>query len=1534
MRLKLTLVRAEGADDDVVVTADAATTVADVAQTIARLDPRRGAGGAGPRAGRPPGGGLTLQARLPGQERPVVLPPDAPIGDAWIGSGAVVAVVGVGTHRPEAGLGRRAPRVVVRVVEGPDAGLDVELPEGTWTVGRAPGSAVRLTDALVSKRHARLDVAQGAELVDLGSANGVEVDGGVVPRLRVDAPVRVTLGGTVLAVEPVRAVLDDVVASAGPVPFNRSPRVEPRHEGLELTAPEAPSEDDRQPFPLLGMLAPLLVGGAMFVLTHNPTSLVFVLMTPFMLAGNFVTQKRQRRRRRERLVARFDERLEGLERTLAAQALAEREGRLAEAPSTVVALAEAVRRGPLLWTRRPEHWSFLNVRLGLGAMPSRTTVGRGSRGDLLPEHAERLDALVSRYRTVDGVPVIENLHDVGALGVAGPRDRSLGSVHGVLVQLTALHSPAELAVAAIVSPAWSDDLGWLSWVPHTSSPQSPVTGPHLADSPSSAAVLLAELEGVVRSRLARGGVRRRGALRVVDAALDRGATVGSDADGTQAPLPALVVVVSDDADVDRARLTQLAEVGPDAGVYVVWLAPDVARLPGACRTFLAFDDDGAARAGLVRLGEQVDPVDLRDDVVDTSTAHDYARRMAPVLDAGAVVEDASDLPRSVALLTLLGHDLAASADAVVDRWRQNRSIHDRTPGAVPRRRKPGSLRATVGSAGVDAMQLDLRAHGPHALVGGTTGAGKSEFLQAWVLALAAEHSPDRVTFLFVDYKGGSAFADCVDLPHRVGLVTDLSPHLVRRALTSLRAELRHREHLLNRKQAKDLLELERRGDPECPPALVLVIDEFAALAGEVPEFVDGVVDVAQRGRSLGIHLIMATQRPAGVIKDNLRANTNLRVALRMADERDAVDVVDVPDPAHFDPALPGRAVAKTGPGRLQVFQSAYAGGWTSPDPDRHDVEVAELRFGTEVRWEEPDRPAEDAPDDERGPTDQQRLVRAVLAAAQVAAVPAPRRPWHDELPAVVDLARVAVPGSGPDAAAAPRTLALGLADLPDQQLQRPVGFVPDVDGHLGVYGTSGAGKTTTLRAVAAAAGWACAGSDGAAGSVHVYALDFAAGGLRVLEPLPHVGAVVDGEEGERVVALLRLLRDELESRTETFAAAHASSVDELWRTGRTDVPRLVVLLDNLAEFRDRYEAGPGRAEWFGVFRDVLANGRRLGLHVVFTADRPGAVPSYVRSFVQRNVLHRLVDDGYLAFGAPRDVLTPASPAGRAVLDDVEVQVGVLDGDPSASAQAAATTVLADRLRAAGVPDAPGVRVAPASYPSSDLPDDVAGAPALGLDTVSLEPVGFAPEGTLLVAGPPASGRTNALAWLVRSVLRADPDARAYRLGPARSALAGAAPWAGFASRPEEVAALVEELTRLVSDDASVGRLVVVVESVGDYLQTPADRAIVALAKAVRPTRHLLVADGETSGWSAPWPLLAELKAARRGLLLQPDPSDGDVILRTPLPRVARAEFPPGRGAWVARGKVARVQVPWVLDDVAAAVDAVAAGGDERLVRMG
>ncbi|GAA1440188.1 FtsK/SpoIIIE domain-containing protein [Leifsonia poae] len=1493
MRLKLTLSRASGPGDDIVVTADAAASISEVASTIRRLDPRTEAMTTDARA-------LTLRAALPGQAEPLVLPPDAPIGEAWIGSGATVSLADAGVYYAPNDLADAPVVATLAVVSGPDAGREFPLRRGTTVLGRDEQSHIVLHDPLVSKKHVRFEAADGVEVVDLGSANGVVVDGGIVSRFTIrrgetlligDSEVRITVLG-----------LTDVPAAApkaGPIFFNRSPRVEQRYAGQTFQAPEVPAEKEDPPFPLLAMLTPLLLGGALFFVTHNASSLLFILLSPVMLIGNYVTGRTRAKRQLKKAIAVFDKRLDALAEKLESERAREIELRRAESPTTAAALADAVQRGPLLWTRRPEHWSFLNVQLGIGSMRSRNTIAAVDRGEMLVEFQERLDAVIREHERVDGVPVLDNLYESGALGIAGPDELAAGSLNATLVQLTALHSPAELVVASLVSPRWSRELEWLKWLPHTSSPHSPLGGSHLADSASSAATVLSALEGVIEARLAEAkGARRRGAMEQERAALERGADVGRSetVDGTPSPIPAIVVVISDDVSVDRARLVQLAEVAADAGVFPVWLSNDTASLPAVCRTYLAHDDRAdRATVGFVRVGETIS--DVVTEPVQAAVALDFAKRMAPVIDAGALVADSSDLPRSISLVSLLGHELVESSNSVVDRWRQNASIHDRTPGIRPVKRRAGTLRAIIGSGGVDAMHLDLRTQGPHALVGGTTGAGKSEFLQAWVLGMAAEYSSDRVTFLFVDYKGGSAFADCVTLPHCVGLVTDLSPHLVRRALTSLRAELHYREHLLNRKKAKDLLELEKRGDPECPPALVLVIDEFAALVGEVPEFVDGVVDIAQRGRSLGIHLIMATQRPAGVIKDNLRANTNLRIALRMADESDSQDVVGVSDAAHFDPGIPGRGMAKTGPGRLTQFQSAYAGGWTAREPERAGVEVAELRFGGEIRWDEPGGVVDEERD--LGPTDQQRLVTSIIHAQAAAHIPGPRRPWLDELAAVYDLGLLR---QRTDA-----ELLIGVSDVPDRQQQVPVYFSPDVDGNIAIYGTGGSGKSAALRTLASAAAITPRG-----GPVRVYGLDFGAGSLRMLEAMPHVGSIIPGDDAERIIRLFRMLKTELDDRGPRFAEANASSITEYRRlAGRPDEPRILLLIDGFPNFREDFEIPAGRSIWYDVFKDVLSDGRQLGIHVALTGDRAGAVPTSIGSMVQRKVVLRLADDGYGMLDVPSDILGPSSPPGRAIVGGYETQIAILGGSTSVSDQSAATTRLAEAMVRAGVPSAPPIGALPKELQFSGLPTSHDGAPVLGVSDLDLGPFGFEPSGTLLVAGPPASGRTSTLAALAASVTRFDPETRLYYMGNARSPLASAAHWTDTATTPDEAAALARDLAAAVADPDTEGRIAVFVESIGDFLQTPADSPIVELVRAVRRSDHLLVAEAETSAWGSSWPLLGEVKNGRRGLLLQPDSVEGDLLLKTPLPRLNRAEFPPGRGMYIAKGKFARVQVPLV-----------------------
>lgn len=1494
MKVKLTLARAGGPASDVVVTADAAATVADVAESLAERDPFRAKVG----AAAPADPTLAVVDPASGASRRT-LARDVALSEARLGSGATITVTSATAPTQK----RSATALTLRVVEGPDAGVTIELAAGSYTIGRDADSDVTLTDPLVSKRHARLDVVgRAARLVDLNSANGIEVDGGIVSRVDVEDGSSVRLGDTLLRAEFAATASTDDVDPSEPVAFNRSPRVESRYPGREFVAPAPPTEQDAQPFPWLVLAAPILIGATMILLfpQRGAQLIIFVAAAPLLMIGTWLTARAQRKRKHKLDVERFESRAARLEAELEVEVPKERATRSSEAPSTRE-VAEHVRAlGPLVWTRRPEHWQFLSVNLGVGTMASRNTVRITNEDTGMPEYLERVTRAREAYAQIDEVPVTENLFFAGALGIAGERTLAADCARGVLTQLAGLHSPAELVVSAIVGSAWTPEFEWLKWLPHTGSPHSPLSAVHLANSQATGTALLSTLEDLITARTRKAEVR--GAALEERSALVAGASAGDGAEKIATPppaaTPAVIVLIADDAPVDRARLVQMAERGADAGVYPIWVASAVRELPAVARTFVEPTSPTTARVGLVRLGNEL--VDVRTESMSRDDALTVARRLAPVSDAGAAIDDESDLPRTAMLLSLLGPELATTPSVAVGRWRENDSIHDRS-GNAPARRRAGKLRAIVGSAGLDAMHLDLRTQGPHALVGGTTGSGKSEFLQAWVLGMAAEYSPDRVTFLFVDYKGGSAFADCVNLPHCVGLVTDLSPHLVRRALTSLRAELHHREHLFNRKKAKDLIELEKRGDPDAPPALVIVIDEFAALASDVPEFVDGVVDIAQRGRSLGIHLIMATQRPAGVIKDNLRANTNLRIALRMADESDSMDVVGDPIAGTFDPSIPGRGIAKTGPGRLTPFQSAYAGGYTSDTPAPPSVEVAELRFGTEQPWERPGgSDVASVTVDETGPTDQARLVANLIQAAGAASIPPPRRPWLDELASAYDLTRLRQ-----------RTdveLVLGVSDLPQQQRQAETYFRPDTDGNVVIFGAGGSGKTVTLRSLAAAAGVTPRG-----GPVDVYALDFGTGGLRMLESLPHVGSVVSGDDPERVIRLLRMLRGLLEDRAARYAAVDAGSIVDYRRiAGAPDERRILLLVDNFPSFRTDWEVGAGRAPWYQVFQQLISEGRALGMHVAMTADRPASVPSGVSAAFQRRIVHRLADEGgYMMVDAPADILSATSPPGRAIVDGVETQIAVVGGAAGTAEQAAALIELGRAIERTGRRPAEPIGSLATEFPPSVLPPAVDGKPVLGIAEDTLAPIPFDASGAFLLAGPPASGRTNALAWLVRSVDAAVPAVTRYYFGSSRSPVGRMPGWEATAVTVEDAAALAKEITAQVADAATTGRIVVAIEQLADFLSSTADAPLVELIKTIKRSDHLVIADSETGTWGSSWPLLAEVKAARTGFLLQPESIEGDTILKTSLPRVSRAEFPPGRGYLIARGKATRVQLPLV-----------------------
>ncbi|MEO7371125.1 MAG: FtsK/SpoIIIE domain-containing protein, partial [Ilumatobacteraceae bacterium] len=366
---------------------------------------------------------------------------------------------------------------------------------------------------------------------------------------------------------------------------------------------------------------------------------------------------------------------------------------------------------------------------------------------------------------------------------------------------------------------------------------------------------------------------------------------------------------------------------------------------------------------------------------------------------------------------------------------------------------------------------------------GTTGAGKSELLRTLVVGLAVGSSPEHLTFVLIDYKGGSTFDACARLPHVVGVVTDLDDHLASRALRSLHAELRRRERLLRGVGAADLAAYRRLAPDSVLPRLVVVIDEFAALVSEQPDFLHALVGIAQRGRSLGVHLILATQRPSGVISDDIRANTNLRLALRLHDAADAIDVVGDRAPAAIPRGLAGRAVMRLGPDEILTFQTARC---TTPVPD--------------------------------GGTELDLLVAAVCDATVLIGSRPPMSPWLPPLAPVV-------PVDAPKVA----DCIVGVADDPDGQRVVPLRW-DRTEGHLLLAGAAGCGATSTLVLLGTATAIDGSGS-------HLYVIDGRGDhALAVFESSPWCGGVVRLHERERMTRLVNRLGQELARRVARPAA--------------------------------------------------------------------------------------------------------------------------------------------------------------------------------------------------------------------------------------------------------------------------------------------------------------------------------------------------------------------------------------------------------------
>lgn len=1264
-------------------------------------------------------------------------------------------------------------------------------------------------------------------------------------------------------------------------------------------------------FPVIGS-----AGSLVFILV-NPSpvyiigGILFALGSLGMGVGLYFSQRSGRRGQlgeTRRRYLRYLDRLRGeLRETVAAQQAAAAWAH--PAPAALPATVLGTRR---LWERRRGDPDFLTVRVGLGDAPLARPLSVPAVDEAVsepePVAGAALARLLTAFAVVPDQPVTIALADTEVVSLVGDRGQARAAARALLCQLAAFHAPDDVRVAVCAGPAARAAWGWVKWLPHAQHPEAAdSTGPlrMIASSPDGLAALLgAELDSRRRWR--------------------RAAAQGSRS--MVAPGPHLVVVLDDTA-ATPGETSALDDIA-DLGVSVLHVLASDAGEPSRVDLRLS--------AAVGRLS--LDPLDGSQprlavaDAVSLAEAEAWARRLAPLrLSAQAperALVDTLGLPELVGVADVGALDPAAG-------WRG--------------RPRHAQLRVPLGvdPAGVP-VELDLKESaaggmGPHGLIVGATGSGKSELLRTLVTGLALTHPPEQLAFVLVDFKGGATFAGMAGLPHVAGIITNLQDDLamVDRFHAALYGELSRRQEALQ--AAGSLVSIHeyaahraQGADLEPLPSLLVIVDEFSELLATKPDFIDLFVAIGRLGRSLGVHLLLASQRLDEGRLRGLESHLSYRIGLRTFSAAESRTVLGVPD-AYELPPVPGSAYLKIDVSGLQRLRAAMVSAPYRAPSDQPVAAPVPAAFRAEASTDapvaapafEPDADAVGAPS-----------VMDVVVDRLAGAAPRAHQVWLPPLPGELSLDRVLGPlrvdserGLHADNQA-PLTVAIGLVDRPSEQRQDPFALdLAGANGHVVVVGGPQSGKSTALRTLVLGL---CLTHTPA--EVAVYALDFGGGLLATLSGAPHVGAVASRLDPERVRRVVAEVHAVLEHREGYFASAGIDAV-ATFRARRAagalpdeELGDVFLVVDGWATVRADFE------DLEPLLADIAAKGLAYGVHLVLAASRWMDVRTAVRDHLGTRVELRLGEPGDSV--VDRKAAAQLSAQGRCLVPGpLQVQLALPQLETGIDGRPASLAELAARLAAAW-PHAAArpVRLLPLELPYADLPapgrDLQPGVP-IGVGEPELAPtyVDLATgEPHLLVLGDGQSGKTSVLRnYLAGLAARRSPDEAKIVMIDYRRTLLGAVPtghlldYAGAApAAADQVAEVAAVLTRrLPGPDVTPAQLrdrswwtgpeVYLVVDDYDLVVTPTGNPLTSLLDVLPQAADVglhLILTRRVAGMArgAYEPVLARLRELGvTGLILSGDPMEGAL-----LGPVRAGLQPPGRGLLVrGRQRPVLVQTAWL-----------------------
>lgn len=1122
---------------------------------------------------------------------------------------------------------------------------DVDL-----TIGRTEQNDVYYSNKVVSSKHATLSYRGGKWFIqDTNSTNGTFVNGTRATKMELNVGdtvfimgLKIVIGKNIIAfnnpdgqvqissklkrfVNQTVALIDeeDEYELADKEYFYRSPRFKRDIETATFKIDSPPTSPISEEMPWLLVMGSSMAMGMMSLVTlvsaiasFNITSMV---MGGSMLLGTVllptITKNYEKKHRQKKEALRQKKYREYLDRITVQinEACQLQEEILNENNVTIQECEKRIRDTQRnLWERGLGQNDFLRVRVGNGEGVLDAEISYSERKFSLDDDnlQEELYTLCEREKPLHNIPITYSLFDNHISGVIGERKQVVDFAKGLIIQLAALYSYDEVKFVFLFDKEEEDKFGFVKWLPHVWSDDNKFR--FIATNANEVKEVSAYFERVIENR-----------------------DQVNDADMEDVKPYYIFFSMSKTLAARAEMMKNILAKKDNIHMSIVTFYDELRSLPKECS--MVVELDGAS-------GKLFDKNDISGKI--TEFTPDINLTQDPLELSVALANTSLDttatnfqLPGMITFLELFGVGNVEHLN-VLTRWREN----DPTK----------SLQAAVGvDTYGETFMLDLheKFHGPHGLVAGMTGSGKSEFIITYILSLAVNYHPEEVAFILIDYKGGGMAKSFENLPHTAGIITNLDGSAIKRSLVSIESELKRRQAIFAEASKKvgvsniDIYKyqkLYREGTVAEPlQHLFIISDEFAELKTQQPEFMTQLVSAARIGRSLGVHLILATQKPSGVVDDQIWSNSKFRVCLKVQERADSMDMLKRPDAAELTDT--GRFYLQVGYNELfELGQSAWSGASYYPSDrvvkEKDNSVVVIDTNGHAIKQVKIDKKRSFSKNAKKQLDVITDYLRGIAEDEGIKIKPL----WLDPIPALILLDQIKQKYKTTTEKFVLNPV-IGEYDDPAHQRQCVLRLPLSKEGNTVIYGVAGSGKTTFLNGMIYSLI-----KEHTPDEVNLYILDFASETLRAFTKAPHVGDVILSYEAEKVSNLFKMLQAEIEKRKKLFADYGGDYASYIKSSGKT-LPSIVVAINNFAAFTEAYEEKEEAVSY------LSREGTKYGVYFVLTALGTGAVRfRLLQNFKQLLVLQLNDETDYSSVVGKTDGLFPSKYKGRGLIKHDEL----------------------------------------------------------------------------------------------------------------------------------------------------------------------------------------------------------------------------------------------------------------------------------------